>query len=70
MSNPLYNVMNQNGGNPDWVSGFMNEVNNFKKNFSGNPQEEVQKMLNSGRMSQAQFNEYAQIANQLIGMIK
>lgn len=29
----------------------------FKRNFKGDPQQEVQKLLQSGRMTQAQLND-------------
>ena len=48
------------------VNGFLShldEFNNFKNNFSGNPQTEAQKLLQSGKMSQQQFQQYAQLAN-------
>lgn len=48
------------------VNGFLShldEFNNFKNNFTGNPQVEAQKLLQSGQMSQQQFQQYAQLAN-------
>lgn len=42
----------------------------FARNFqqSGqNPQALVQQLLNSGKMTQAQFNHYRDIANQITG---
>ena len=38
----------------------------FKKNFKGNPQEMVQNLLNSGRVTQDQLNRYAQQANEIM----
>lgn len=43
----------------------------FARNFqqSGqNPQALVQKLLNQGKMTQDQFNQYRNIANQITGM--
>ena len=63
MPNPIYNsVANQN--NP--FMQIMQEAQNLKNTFKGNPREEVQKLLNSGQMSQSQFNQLSQIANQVI----
>ena len=42
----------------------------FKAQFSGNPQHMVQQLLASGKMSQAQYNQLAQLANQLYPKIK
>lgn len=42
----------------------------FARNFqqSGqNPQQIVQQLLNSGKMTQAQFNQFRNIANQITG---
>ena len=58
--NPLYN---QFGNNP--LSQFANQLEQFRKTFTGDPRAEVQKMLNSGKLSQAQYNRYAQMATQI-----
>lgn len=42
----------------------------FKNSFSGNPQQIIQGMLNSGRINQAQLNQYAQQANELYKLFK
>ena len=66
MPNPIYNSMaNQN--NP--YIQIMQEAQNLKNTFKGNPREEVQKLLNSGEMSQADFNRYSQIAQQVMQMM-
>lgn len=63
MPNPIYNSMaNQN--NP--FMQIMQEAQNLKNTFKGNPREEVQRLLNSGEMSQADFNRYSQIAQQVM----
>lgn len=64
--NPLYNQLNQTSGN-DLVSRFMQ----FKNSFKGNPQDMVQQMLNSGKISQTQYNnavQQAQALGKLLGM--
>jgi hypothetical protein len=38
----------------------------FKRSFTGNPKDEVQRLLNSGQMSQQQFNQFSQIAQQVV----
>ena len=63
MSNPIYNSMaNQN--NP--FMQIMQEAQKLKNTFKGNPREEVQRLLNSGELSQADFNRYSQIAQQIM----
>lgn len=56
-SSPVFN------GSVNSFLSHLNEFNNFKNNFSGNPQTEAQKLLQSGKMSQQQFQQYAQLAN-------
>lgn len=56
--------MNNQMRNNDLISQFQN----FKKNFSGNPKDVVQNLLNSGKMSQEQFNILRQQAEQLKNM--
>lgn len=61
MPNPLFNQLN--GGatsNP-----MLQRLNEFRRTFSGNPQQTVQGLLNSGRISQAQLNQYAQQATEI-----
>ena len=48
----------------------LNQFNQFRNNFSGNAQEQVQKMLNSGKITQEQYNQAVQMANQLSKMMK
>ena len=58
--NPLYNEMRTNTI-PD---NFMSKFQQFRQNFKGNPQEQVQQLLNSGKVSQEQYNRAVQIAQQ------
>lgn len=63
MSNSIYNSMRPQ--NP--FQQIINEAKEFRKTFNGNPKDEVQRLLNSGKMSQAQFNQLSQIAQQIVG---
>lgn len=62
MPNPLFNQSQNN--NP--FAQIINEAQNLKKIFKGNPRQEVERLLQSGQMSQSQFNQLAQIANQIL----
>ena len=42
----------------------------IKKSFNGDPQQIVQNMINSGKISQSQVNQCAQKANQLYEQLK
>lgn len=69
MPSPLYNAFggNQQLGN---MGNLMQRFSQFKKTFSGNPKQQVQQLLNTGRMSQAQFNQLKQMADQMQNMLR
>lgn len=70
MSNPLFNAlgggMPQGNGPMQMIQQFMQ----FKQNFKGDPKAEVQKMLQSGRISQQQLNQIQQMAGQFQNLLK
>lgn len=66
MSNPLFNLLGNNMPMPD----FMRKFQQFKSTFNGDPKQQVQNMLNSGQMSQDQFNQLSQMATQIQKMMK
>lgn len=70
MSNPLFNAlggeMSQGNGPMQMIQQFMQ----FRQNFKGDPKEEVQKMLQSGKISQQQLNQVQQMAGQFQHMLK
>jgi len=50
------------------VQNFQKQFQNFQNQMMGvNPQQKVQELLNSGQMSQQQFNQLRAIVNQLTG---
>lgn len=70
MANPLYSQFSKKSMfENNQIMAFMKEIQDFQKTFNGNPQEEVQQMLNDGRISQKQFNEFAEIANQIMAIM-
>lgn len=66
--NPQYNSMNNSLNNTSFLQ-FMNNFNTFKNNFQGDPKAQVQALLNSGQMTQEQFKQISQMANQFYSMI-
>lgn len=50
-------------------SNIMSQFNQFKQNFNGDPKAQVQQLLDSGQMSQAQFNKLSQMATQMQNMM-
>ena len=65
MPNPLFNQLNPASSNP-----MLKQLLQFKNSFTGNPQQMIQNMLNSGKITQAQLNQYAQQANQIYSQFK
>ena len=67
--NPLFNSMG--GQMPQNNMGqLLKNFEQFKAQFNGNPQQMVQQLIASGKMSQAQYNQLAQMANQLYPKLK
>ena len=70
MPSPLYDMamrINPQPQQPQPNQNFMQQLMQFGKNFSGDPQLMVQNLLRSGQMSQQQFQQYAKTANQILG---
>lgn len=63
MSNPLFNLFgNSPFGN---MASFLQQFNQFKQTFQGDPKQQVQQLLKNGQMSQEQFNQVANLATQI-----
>lgn len=72
MANPLYNVL---GGSkmPSPMGQFghmMQQFQQFRQSFQGDPKAEVQKLLQSGKMSQQQLNQLQAMAQQFQQFLK
>lgn len=68
MANQLFNVLGgQQQMNP--MTNLVNQLNQFRQSFSGDPKQQVQQLLNSGRMSQSQYNQLSQMATQIQNML-
>ena len=59
--NPLYGMMQ----NPNIMQRFQQ----FQQMFRGDPKQQVQQLLNSGKVSQQQYNNAVQMAQQFARMI-
>ena len=67
MSNPLFNALSGNQfGN---MSNIVQQFQRFKQTFSGNPQQQVQELLNSGKVTQEQYDRAVQQAKALQKML-
>lgn len=63
--NPLFQMM---GGQMP-TNGLLQRFQQFQQMFRGDPKAQIQQMLNSGRVSQEQYNSAVQMAQQLQRMI-
>lgn len=65
MSNPLFNQYGNNS-----YSNVIQRFNQFKQTFHGDPKQQVQNLLNSGKVSQQQYNQAVQMANSFAKLFK
>jgi hypothetical protein len=72
MSNPLFNALS--GGKMPGAMGqfqqMMQQFQQFRQDFQGDPKQEVQKLLQSGKMSQQQLNQLQAMAQQFQSFLK
>lgn len=63
--NPLYEQINGQQNN------FLQQFQQFKNNFHGDPRQQIQQLLNSGKITQNQYNaavQKAQMIKKILGM--
>ena len=72
MANPLFQALGggQMPGPMGQFQRMMQQFQQFKANFQGDPQQEVQKLLQSGRMSQEQLNQLQQMAKRFQNLMQ
>lgn len=66
MENPLFNQFGNQSSDP--MSQFMSEFKRLQQTVK-NPRQEVERLLQTGAMSQKTFNELSQIAQQMINFM-
>ena len=64
-TNPLFNALN-GGQQTNHMQQLVAEARQLKQTIQ-NPRAEVERLLQTGQMSQDQFNQFAQIAQQIVG---
>mgnify|MGYP000602203513 CR=1 FL=1 len=69
MSNPLFNALG-GGKIPGAMGQFQQMMQQFQQNFQGDPKQEVQKLLQSGKMSQQQLDQLQAMAQQFQSFLK
>lgn len=69
----MNNLYQQMGGQmPSPMNGMqqmMQRFQQFQRMFTGDPRQQVQQLLNSGKVSQSQYNQAVQMAQQLQRMM-
>ena len=66
MANPLFDAIGA-GQMPGMMGQFQNmmrQFQQFKQSFQGDPKAEVEKLVQSGKISQQQLNQLQQMAGQ------
>lgn len=67
MMNPLFQMFgNMSAGN----NNFLQQFNQFRSSFQGDPKQKVQELLNSGQMTQEQFNQLSIMAQSFQNLLK
>ena len=66
MANPLFQAL---GGNQNATNPIVQQIMGFKNQFQGDPQQKVQELLNSGKMTQEQCNSLMQQAQTILSQI-
>lgn len=70
--NPLFNLL---GGSPMQnmpfgnMLGLVQQFKQFRDQFQGDPRQQVQNLLDSGQMTQNQFNQLQQMAQQFQSLL-
>jgi len=63
MSSPIFGLLNGQQNN------LIAQALQFKQSFNGDPNQTINQMLQSGKVTQWQVNRATQIANQMKGML-
>ncbi len=73
MANQLFNMLGNGESKLPGPFGNMQnmieKLNHFRQSFQGDPKQQVQQLLNSGKMSQNQYNQLSQMATQIQNML-
>lgn len=68
MSNPFMAALG--GGRNNGFMQMMQQFQQFKANFKGDPKAEVEKLLQSGKINQQQLNQIQQMAKQFQSLMQ
>jgi TATA-box binding protein (TBP) (component of TFIID and TFIIIB) len=54
---------------PNNMNGFFQRLNQLKQTFKGDPRQQIQNMLNSGQVTQEEYNRAVQMAQNIQKMM-
>jgi len=71
MANSLFNLLGNNSMSGPFgnMQDLLQRLSQFRQSFQGDPKQQVQQLLNSGKMSQSQYNQLSQMATQIQNML-
>ena len=69
MNNPLVGGMPQMGGTMGNMQQMMQRFQQFRQTFQGDPRQQIQQLMNSGKVSQSAYNQAYQMAQQFQKMM-
>lgn len=69
MANPLFHQFGGNQSNDGGFGNLLAQFQQFRAQFQGDPRTEVQKLLQSGRITQAQLDKAQQMASQMMQLM-
>jgi hypothetical protein len=67
--NPLFQMLNNTPAMAN-ANAMMQKFQQFRQTFNGNPQQMVQQLLQSGKVSQEQYQNAMRLAQQMQGLLK
>ena len=67
--NPLYTLL-QGNTQSNSQNGLLGQFERFRAMFKGDAKQQIQQMLNSGQITQQQYNQAVQMANEFARMLK
>lgn len=67
MPSNLYNQLNNSSNNP---AAMLQKFREFANSFQGDPQQMVMQLLQSGRMSQGQYDQLSRMATQFQNFLR
>lgn len=68
MPNALFSAFGNQTAQPNMMN-MVTKFNQFKNSLQGDPKQIVQNLLNTGKMSQEQFNQLSNMANAFSKML-